>query len=574
MAGSNVIKPISRFFRLLAMDRRDIMRLYIIAAFAGVLSLTLPLGIQAIIGLITSGRITTTWVVLIFFVIAGTALSGAFTIIQLQILEALQQRIFTKAAFEFAHRIPRMQLDALSKNYPPELINRFFDVPSLLKGLPKVLMDFSTSVLQIIFGLALLGFYHPAFGVFGVFQIIILVAILYFTGPLGIISSIQQSKYKYEIVFWLEEMARSIETFKLSGNADLPDYKTNQILNQFLHYRTKHFKVLQFQFVNIVIFKTLVTAGLLILGSYLLIDKKINVGQFVASEIIIITVINSAEKLITTLSTIYDVLTSLDKIGAITDIPLEPEQGIDFQSIDNEKGMEVKLLNISYSHPASEHKAIDEISLEIKSGERVCIAGFNGSGKTSLVSLIAGINDNFSGTICYNGVPFSDINRKTLRSHIGDTLTMENIFYGTIQENIMLAKNGLDINDLLAACEKVGLKDFVQSLPEGTQTVLFPEDKRFPKSFRKKIALARSFAENPKLIALDELIVGLDRTDKELIYNNLTDKNASWTLVVVSHDESFAKKCDRIIVLREGKIFDQGSYDFISKQAYFGEIFC
>ena len=220
------ITPIKRFFRLLQVDKRDISFVYIYAIFSGLITLTLPLGIQAIIGLIVGGSISSAWIVLIAVVTIGTALTGWLKVMQLYVTESIQRRIFTRSAFDFAYRIPRLPMEELLSEHPPELVNRFFDTITIQKGLPKILMDFSSAVLQILFGLILISFYHPLFIFFGVFLIAIVAIIFYFAGPAGIRTSLQESKYKYEVAYWLEEIARTMATFKLSGASELPLEKT------------------------------------------------------------------------------------------------------------------------------------------------------------------------------------------------------------------------------------------------------------------------------------------------------------------------------------------------------------
>ncbi len=569
----NLIKPLQRFFRLIFVDRDILYKLYIYAIFLGGLNLTLPLGVQAIMSLISSGRINTTWITLIAFTIIGIAFYGITNFFQMQLLEKLQQRIFTRAAFEFAYRIPRMQLDYITKYYPPELVNRFFDILTIQKGLSKILMDFSTSVLQILFGLILLGFYHPVFVIFGFFLLTILIAIIYFTGPLGMESSIKESKYKYEIVYWLEELARTLETFKLAGSTDIANEKTNKLTQKYLEYRTKHFKILAFQYSTIVVFKILVTAGLLILGSFLVISKEINVAQFVASEIVIILVMSSTEKLITSMETIYDVLTALDKIGYVTDIPLEKIEGISFEKKDTDLGMQINIRDLHYQYPYAEFPAINGINLDIKPNEKVCIAGFSGAGKTTLVTLIAGLLENYEGVISYNGATFLSLDRRSLRSYIGDSLSKELIFHGSIEENIMLSKENINRETLLWATDAVNLTESILKLPLGFHTILQPEDKRFPSSFLRKIVLARAFAEKPKLIVMDELVYGFNKTDFNKIVNTLTNPNNNWTLVIVSHNPHIAKNCDKILIMKDGQIIDEGNFAQIQNKPYFSEIF-
>ena len=288
---------------------------------------------------------------------------------QLWLVEFIQQRLFARTASEFAYRVPRFQPEALLKYYPPELMNRFFDVVTLQKGVAKILVDFSTAVIQIVFGLILLSFYHPYFIFLGLLLIIVLVAIIWATGGKGIETSIKESKYKYKLVAWLEEMARSLSTFKLVGHTNLPMDRTNNYVKNYLEVRRQHFSVLMTQYYSFVGFKTFITGGLLVLGCILVVQQEINIGQFVASEIIIILIMTAVEKIIIKLDTVYDVMTSLDKIGQVTDLPIEQVKGIKIDELDIKGGLSIQAKHLNYKFQDTKKVALKDINFSIKPSE-------------------------------------------------------------------------------------------------------------------------------------------------------------------------------------------------------------
>lgn len=200
---SKTISPTERFWRLLQPDSKEIRDIYIYSIFNGLVYLTIPLGIQTIINLIQGGRVSTAWVILVILVVFGIALIGVFQIFQLRITENLEQKIFTRASFEFAYRIPKIKMEELYKHYAPELMNRFFDTLTVQKGLSKILIDFSIASLQIFFGLILLSFYSSFFVIFGFILVLLVGAIFYFTAHKGLVTSLEESKHKYRLVHWL-----------------------------------------------------------------------------------------------------------------------------------------------------------------------------------------------------------------------------------------------------------------------------------------------------------------------------------------------------------------------------------
>ena len=555
--GEVKFTPLKRLFRMLSLDKREIFIVYAYAIFNGLINLTLPLGVQAIIGFVISADYSASWGLLIFIVVIGVATTGVIQILQLSLTELLQKRIFTRASFEFAYRIPRFKFESISDHYAPELMNRFFDTLNVQKGLSKILIDFSSSILQILFGLTLLSLYHPFFVFFGIILIGLISLIFFVTGPKGLKTSIMESKYKYQVAHWLEEMARVMGTFKLAGRTDLPVKKMNEYVGNYLKYRKQHFRVLIFQFSNIVAFKTIITGGLLVLGSALVIKQEINLGQFVASEIIILLVLSSAEKLILSMETVYDVLTGLEKLGQVTDLELEGEDGIDLEEISNEKeGIAVELSGLTYKFPGSSDFAIDHLDLKIEAGEKVCITGVNQSGKSTLIALIAGLFNKYEGSMLYNGIPMGDINIMSLRSVIGDNLNLQDLFLGTLEENISVGKQEVTVDHMLWAIESVGLNEYFKHLPKGLSTMIKPEGSGLSSSIKQKIILARTIAELPKMVVMDNALVGLDYEDRKRIGAILTGKENYWTLIAVSNDPILMNKCDRVITMEHGRIVD------------------
>ncbi|MCB0663007.1 MAG: ATP-binding cassette domain-containing protein [Saprospiraceae bacterium] len=568
-----IMNPVRRFFRLLQLDKKDISYIYIYAIFGGLISLTLPLGIQAIIGLIAGGAISSSWILLTAVVTFGTLMVGVLKIMQLTVSEVIQQRIFARSAFDFAFRIPRIEIEALYKEYAPELVNRFFDTLTVQKGLPKILLDFSTSILQIIFGLILISFYHPFFIFFGVFLILLVVLIIRLTGPRGLATSLMESKYKYEVASWLEEIARTQGTFKLAGSSPLPVSKTDKLVSKYLSFRRKHFRVLLLQFGSIVGFKTLITGGLLVLGGILVIDNSINLGQFVAAEIVVILITNSVEKLILTMETIYDVLTGLEKIGSFTDLKLEKEEGIKFDEIVQPGGLNIKMIDVSYQFVDADKPTIKDLSLEIKGGQKVCIAGFNRSGKTTLMHLMTGLFHNYTGSLLVNDTPLGSLDLNSLRERIGDFMPQEDIFKGTLFENITLGKKNLSLKDAMNAAEKVGLLSYIQKLPLGLNTPLVPGGKNLPRSVVTKIILARSICTRPAMLAIKEPFSNMEPQEAERLATLLTSSEITCTLVGISNDPVFAKKCDRVLIMEDGKIIADGDFETITSNPAFRPIF-
>ncbi len=556
--------PAKRFFRLLKTEKKEIFYILFYAIVVGLISLTVPLGIQTTVELISGGVIFSSVYLMIGLVIVGVLLTGVLQMIQITLVEFLQRRIFTKAAFDFAFRIPRLRLEALQKNYAPELINRFFDVMTIQKGLPKILIDLSSSVIQILFGLLLISLYHPFFVFFGLILLTTLVLIFYYTGPRGLNSSIQESKYKYKVAQWLQELARAIHSFKLAGNTDLPLRRTDYSVNSYLKNRKIHFQVLITQYSAIVIFKALIIGGLLIMGTLLVVDRQITLGQLVASEIVIILILNAVEKIIMYMDVVYDMLTAVDKVGHVTDIPIERAGGFDFPKLTN-NGLSVRVKDLKYKHKGSNDYALKGIDFEIASGEKICLTGLGGSGKATLVNIIAGLFSDYEGVATINNYSLRDLDLTHLRDYVAKNISRDDLFDGTIIENVTVGKPSETVQDALDALEQVGILDAVNAMPDGLNTHVLSGGIGLSGSFCYKLILARCLAEKPKLLILNDFFQALSKKEKMALLAMLNHNDTKRTMIFVSNDPLVMSACERVIILDKGVVKATGPMEQLLK---------
>ena len=546
------MNPLHRFYNLLSLDKKDIFQVFYYAVFAGILSLSLPLGVQAIINFIQSGRVSVSWIVLVILVVIGVGLVGILSLMQLRITENIQQKLFVRSSFEFASRIPKIKFEELYNQYPPELANRFFDTLVIQKGTSKLLIDFSAALLQIFFGVILLSFYHPFFIIFGILLMILLYIIFKFSYKTGLETSLKESKQKYKVAAWLQEIARNNFSFRNNTNYDFVLNKNNKLIMSYLNYRESHFAVLKKQFSQLIVFKIIITASLLSIGGYLVLAQQMNIGQFVAAEIIILLVINSVEKIILGLETFYDVLTSVEKIGQITDLNLEEESENEQENMYSSLFLETE--HLMFKFPNSKKIILNDISLKINQGEKILLKGENGSGKTTLIRILSALIQQTSGSFYINDDTFLKINLKQYRSKIGSIIKGETLFEGTIEENISFKNTDLTNDDFKWAIENVGLSHLIKTLPDGLKTKIFPEGKQLSSSDSQKILLARSIIHKPKVLFYEDPTDSMDTATANEIIDFITSDKHNWTVIVSSKNPYWENKCTREITLNKGTI--------------------
>ncbi|MFM2388211.1 MAG: hypothetical protein RL660_2968 [Bacteroidota bacterium] len=551
MANQETPRPISRLWLLLRDHKNDIFNIYAYAVLGGLMQLVVPLGIQSIISFVMGATISTSIYILIAMVIVAVLLVGIFQINTMKIIEKIQQKIFVGNAFAFAENIPRMDLKSTDRIYLPEFVNRFFDTLNVQKGLSKILIEVPIASIQILFGLGLLSFYNPIFIGFGIILVFMLYLILQFTSRRGIQTSLKESSYKYSVVAWLQEMARIIKSFKFSQGTHLNLRKTDQDVLGYLDARTNHFKVLLLQYKILVVFKILITGFMLIAGTMLLLEQKLNVGAFIAAEIVILTILGAVEKLISSLDSVYDVVTGLEKVASVKETPLEKQGTQSFEL--HQDGIAVRLHNLSFGYE-DKTTVLNNVNLDIKPGQKICFTGKDASGKTTLLKLLSGSYSDYSGMLHVNHQPLHSYNLQTLRQNTGTYLQHQDIFKGTVFENITLGKEAISANQVIELAKHLGIQDFLNNIPMGLDELLDPTGKRLSTKIIESILVLRALVHKPQLLLLEEPWLSFSDEVKAKMINYLLHQTPDTTVLIVTTESAFMSACDVHFELSNGTI--------------------
>lgn len=554
--------PLDRTLALFARERREILTVFFYATLSGGLSLILPLAVGGIVQIVQGRLYLQPVIVLISFVVLGTIVAGVLQIGILKVVERIQQRVFARMALEFAFRIPRLRYATSLESNLPEQMNRLFEAIAIQKGVQKLLLDVPTALLTIVFSLLLLTLYSPWFSVFAIAVSAALWFVIRWSGPEGLATSIVESKYKYKAVHWLGEIARAFHAFKYAGDSTLPVERMDDVVTGYLKYRRKHFAVLVKQTIALIGFKTFITAAVLIIGATLVQTNRLLLGQFVAAEVVIVTVLAGIEKLITSLATVYDVLTSVDKSGHVADLPLEARGGLAPVHAPG-VGVAIVTKDLRYRYPSARSASVNGITVQIEPGERVAIMGSDGSGKSTLLKLLGGLIDDYDGTIRFDGVTLRDLDRPALRSRIGQMLSWSDLFDGTVEENVSVGRRHITPLDIHEALDDLALTDEIQQLPQGIQTELTNGGRTLSTHLARKLLVAQSMVGRPRLIVLDDFFQNLDAASRTLIIKLLTDRSRPWTVIAISHDPQLLAAFDRVLLVDQGQIVREGSFSVL-----------
>lgn len=542
--------PARRFFAFLQPERREIGTLILFSIVAGILYLATPLTVDAVVNNIAFGGEQQVYVqalaILAVALLALLLLLGAVRVAQDYVMEMLQQRIFVRMTADLTFRLPRVRIGELDSRHGPELVNRFFDVVILQKSAAGLLLDGINVVFSTLIGLLVLGIYHPTLLSFALGLLFLIAAVVWFPQKRGVRSSIRESYAKHAIVGWLEQMVMFPLLFRSRGGAEMARARSDALAHEYLAARTAHFHVLIGQVIGLLTIQSFASVSLLALGGWLVLRGELTLGQLVASELILAAILSSLSKLGKHMENWYDALAAVDKLGYLTDLPIEREDGEEPEPHGDE-GLAVQLHDLGFRY-TEDRPLIEKLSANIPAGSRVAVVGAAGHGASTLLDLLAGLREPGGGTLLFDGLDLRQWKLGSIRRQVALVRGHE-IVKGSILDNIRLGREDISARDVQDALHAVGILDAFLGLPNGLATELSPGGAPLSGSQRTLLALARAIVGRPRLLLLDETLEAMDEEFLPTIRNLLFDPRRPWTLVIVTHEPGVLQRCDRTINL-------------------------
>ncbi|MDX1983026.1 MAG: ABC transporter ATP-binding protein [Bryobacteraceae bacterium] len=545
MASS--LSPFRRLRLWLAAERSNLWVAVVYSIAIGLLSLVVPIAVQSLVNTVAFGTLIQPLLVLTLIVLAGLGFSALLQAMRTYVVEIIQRRVFVRIASDAVERLLRVRVDAFDENHGPELVNRFFDIVTLQKAGAILLIDGLSILMQSIIGMILLAVYHPWLLAFDLL-LLIAIAIVWF--PLGagaIPTAINESKAKYTIVAWLEEIARFPVTFKSASGAAYALARTDELVTNYLTYRGKHFRILLRQVVGSLALQAIASSVLLGVGGWLVIQRQLTLGQLIAAELIVTLVVSGIGKFGKQLETYYDLAAAVDKLGYITDLPLERNGGEPLPRSD--QGMPVRLRGVSFSYDGR-YPVLRDLEMEVAGGARVAVTG---SGKSTLFDLIYGLREPDSGVVELDGHDARGIRRTDMRAQVALVRGAE-IFHGTVAENLRMANGQASSAELRDALSAVGLLEVVQAMPEGFDTMLTTGGPQFSRGQAARFSIARALLARPRLLLLDECLDIIEhRPALESVLRTLFDPSKPWTVMIATTESEITGLCDSVVRLEESR---------------------
>lgn len=334
---------------------------------------------------------------------------------------------------------------------------------------------------------------------------------------------------------WEEQLAAYVSASFRSSNL-------NNIANQFAGLVSK-----------------VVTVLILWVGATLVIKGDLSVGQLIAFNMLAGRVSAPILRLTSLWQEFQQAGISVQRLGDILNTPAESGHDPNRTTLPNLKG-DVKFEHVGFRYDPDRPEAIKDLDLEFKAGEVVGIVGRSGSGKSTLAKLLQRLYVPESGRILVDGVDISLVQPAWLRRQVGVVLQESFLFNRTVKDNIALTDPGAPIEKVMQAAQMAGAHEFIVELPEGYDTVVGEQASILSGGQKQRLAIARALMNNPRILIFDEATSALDYESERIIQNNMKDICKARTVFIIAHRLSTVRHADRIIVLDQGRVIEQGSH--------------
>lgn len=522
------VPPLQLLFRLLQPESKDIFAVLIISSIAGLLMLSVPVTAQHLVRTVTFASLYQPIVVLSLMLLGILGFVAALTTLQTYVAEIIQRRLFVKVAGAVARRLPQTEVAAWKQHHAPELMNRFIDVVIVQKAVAALLVDGVAILLSTLIGMSVMAFYHPFLLGYDLLLLALLTGIIFGLGRGGVQSAIGESRVKYQVLAWLEDVARCPSIFQAFGAAELAAQRSDALCSAYLQQRRAHFRVLLRQIVSVLLLQAVATTSLLGLGGYLVLNEQLTLGQLVAAELIVATIVLSFAKLGKQLEGWYDLLAAVEKLSHLMELPVESRAG---------------LVGLPRTGPGQ---------LEIRRGgdsdrgvfvaPRGCavLEGWDQAAYQALRETLQGGRDRAGMIVLLDGVDLADFRPDIIRAHI-TVLSDVEFLPASIADNVHIHRAGTTDKDVLDALDAVGVNEEFRVAGRSVADMMQPSGWPLTESQCVRLVLARGLAGHPRVLVIDRLLDGLGDDDLIALVPRLSRVLGETTLLVITDQARVAQ---------------------------------
>ena len=555
--SNDLDNPNIKFFikKILGEDKEFFLTAIVYAVAIAILSLATPISVQLLINSVAFTAMLQPILILGFLLFLLLSFSAILNVLQFYISEIFQRKFFARMSADITLATIKARHENFEESNQTEFVNRFFDVITIQKSLPKILIKSFTLVLQTIAGLILVAFYHPILLVFSLLIIISIILIWQSFCKKGFITKFYSSRRKYDMAGWLEDIARNNSLFKSEIGQKYAIFKTDFLTEQYLEERKSHFSQLFAQFSLMLALYAVASSLLLIIGGYLVTKGQLSIGQLVASELILSTTLYGISQLGRDFETFYDIVGACEKLSQFYNIPQE-NTGV--EKIDTNH------IDIKFNHVVDIYFEREfKFNFSLKHHKNYIISTHNLSSQKILIELLYCLRKPVRGTLEFNNIEIENIDIANLRSKIA-LIDNSSFIEGNIEEYLTFNNKNISKKLINEVLQVTGLDKALQRFNEGLNLRIIPTGYPLSESEKILLKISRALLQEPKIIIITEVLDMLGLKTRQNMIKFLT-KNHNSTVIYFSNRRDDMHDFDEYIFIDEDRTHNFESIDELDK---------
>jgi putative ABC transport system ATP-binding protein len=541
--SNDLNNPNIKFFikKILADDKNFFATAIVYGIAIAILSLATPISVQLLINSVAFTAMLQPIIILGLLLFFLLSFSAILNILQFYVSEIFQRKFFAKMSADITIATVNARHENFEESNQTEFVNRFFDVITIQKTLPKILIKSFTLILQTIAGLLLVAFYHPILLIFSLLIIISIILIWRGFCKKGFVTKFYSSRRKYDMAGWLEDVARNNVLFKSEIGQKYAIFKTDFLTEQYLKERKEHFSQLFMQFSLMLTLYAVASSLLLIIGGYLVIKGQLSIGQLVASELILSTTLYGISELGRDFENFYDIAGACEKLSQFYNIP---QENIGLEKIEDHK-IDIKFNNVVDVYFGREFK----FNFSLKHHKNYIISTHNLSSQKILIELLYCLRTPVRGTLEFNNIDMENINISQLRSKIA-LIDNGTFLEGNIEEYLTFNNKLINKKQINEVLQITGLDQALNRFNEGLNLRIIPTGYPLSESEKILLKIARALLQEPQIIIITEVLDMLGLKTRQNILKFLT-KNHNSTVIYFSNRRDDMLDFDEYIFIDE-----------------------
>jgi ATP-binding cassette subfamily B protein len=484
------------------------------------------------------------------------------------LLVYLSQNIDIPLLLGYYEHVVNLPMNFFGTRQIGEIVSRFNDASKIREAISSATLTLMIDSFMAIVGGAVLYSQNKTLFAVTIVPIVLYIILLFvFRKPIEN-SNRATMEDNAKLTSYLVESLKGVETVKAFNGERKVNLETEKRFIKLVRTIFKFSFISNIQGTLMGSVKSIFSTTILWIGAYLTLKGEISLGELITFNALLAYFIEPIERMINLQPTIQSAMVAADRLGEILDLELEKvgeDKKINPKTLMG--NVEFKSVDFRYG---TRQLVLKNINMNVKPGEKIALVGESGSGKTTIAKLLMNFYQCEKGEILINSYNIKDISKDALRDKTA-YISQESFFFsGTIKENLEFANEEVSYEEILEACKKAQLHDFINSLPLRYDTLLEEGASNLSGGQRQRLAIARAILRKPEIMIMDEATSNLDSITEKAIENTISTFTKDITTFIIAHRLSTIKRCDRIFVIDKGEIIEEGSHkNLLDKKGYY-----